>query len=1178
MRKKKSTVDKEFNKIKNLLEKKSPEYFIASFKNNYPLDSISKYFNKIMDFPKLKYVQINNLVVKHTTNLHKDIVEINTGNIWFELSWTALIINKYKGILQDFPKMKLDFESEILLGNFENASIILDNIEEEFGHSFWLIRSRMILFQELEGIESQKKYLNTLTEKKDLSLLFQILVHFCSISVEKNVSATYFEKRLESFFAESTDSLTTEYVMFKLQKTYFIDPKSFTNILVLENSTSIIDIYETFIEIVTQTLLLKLEKNNEYNTFIKLLKKLDKSIDDARLINLQRTCGIKKQLTEAEKDKNFLEIYESFLVGEYNNVISLSQIILSKNPIYMSLYKNFLESLNLQNEVIPFKENTLVYNILKAYQNILLMNPDTDESIGFLFKVLVTYPHLSLSNYVFTFLYDYIQDNHHFKSKVSYFDNSIFSEAKYEIYPDNVKSEFLIKFREVNIDSIFIKLLITYENDSSTFLNIITENTIAEDNINVLLMYYYSFHEEYDKSKKFAKKLLMSENKFSQNEAKKIILKIFLKEDGYQGALFEIVNRFLENKNSSVSLPIIAVVDKLINYIDKTKITPSEIEASIIFYLSILFRNYEDFSGRLAYLYEYYLEAHGYKKPTDLINDLSGDLDHKTIFYLKNICTSENMEKSIYFEDIDEVENERIQVCHFLKLNDSENKEIYLQEIKEKEQSLFVRKESSRIKKNKIYVNIDGVKKLCSKELEDDYNRLLVLIQANNYKEDRKIVSILETLKNKELTSKNITSQEALSSVYLYNPESTEVDKLFDIIIHQIKDIFINNKDYGLDVYLSTKIRHGTISNQLRKPLEKENLITLRDKENEEYEDNPLFEGGVYKLDNFEKKLIQDYFKAFSLKHDEIIKELSNDFLQVSTSILRKDLSGEIIENENKKALFKYYFSTLESKDMLYSLLGRDITFEEFLESILKILWEKTDINLRNIRAELENNTKKEILNNFDILQASLSKISADISELSNAIARARTDTNIAIDNVISWFGRMQDSDINDYDMISAINIVQNTFKKEQNFCSIKGSIDKYFKGSTLDKFVDIYFIIFDNAFKHSGYQDETKIDVEFSLDDSNDQLKILISNGVNSEHEIEDLNNEIQLIKDKYGTKEAISSINKEGKTGFNKIWRIVTKDLDILEHQLNFEYIKKDELINFEIEIIMNVERLLV
>lgn len=355
MRKKKSTVDKEFNKIKNLLEKKSPEYFIASFKNNYPLDSISKYFNKIMDFPKLKYVQINNLVVKHTTNLHKDIVEINTGNIWFELSWTALIINKYKGILQDFPKMKLDFESEILLGNFENASIILDNIEEEFGHSFWLIRSRMILFQELEGIESQKKYLNTLTEKKDLSLLFQILVHFCSISVEKNVSATYFEKRLESFFAESTDSLTTEYVMFKLQKTYFIDPKSFTNILVLENSTSIIDIYETFIEIVTQTLLLKLEKNNEYNTFIKLLKKLDKSIDDARLINLQRTCGIKKQLTEAEKDKNFLEIYESFLVGEYNNVISLSQIILSKNPIYMSLYKNFLESLNLQNEVIPFK-------------------------------------------------------------------------------------------------------------------------------------------------------------------------------------------------------------------------------------------------------------------------------------------------------------------------------------------------------------------------------------------------------------------------------------------------------------------------------------------------------------------------------------------------------------------------------------------------------------------------------------------------------------------------------------------------------------------------------------------------------------------------------------------------------------------------------------------------------
>ena len=612
-------------------------------------------------------------------------------------------------------------------------------------------------------------------------------------------------------------------------------------------------------------------------------------------------------------------------------------------------------------------------------------------------------------------------------------------------------------------------------------------------------------------------------------------------------------------------------------------------------------RYHDDSKTRLEFLYEYYLESNGYEKPTELIENLNENLDDKTIFYLKNICTSENMEKSIYFEDINEVEYERIQICHFLKLKDSVNKEIYLQEIKEKEQNLFVRKESSRIKKNKIYVNIDGVKKLCSKELEDDYNRLLILIEANNYKEDIDILNFLNKLKvNKlpnnflgkknlevesltnRLTEKRLSSDrtfnEDMEQVYLLHLESTEVDKLFDIIIHQIKDIFINNKDYGLDVYLSTKIRHGTISNQLRKPLEKENLITLRDKEKKEYEDNPIFENEIYNFDEDEKKVVQNYFKLFSSRHDEIIKELSNELLQVSTSLLRKDLKGEIIENENKKALFKYYFSTLESKYILYWLLERDISFEEFLDFILKILWKKTEVNLTNIRIEVENNTKKEILKNFDFLQASLSKINQDMSELTNSIARARRDTNVSIDNVINWFGRMKDSNVSDYDMINAINIVQNTFRKEQDFCFIKGSVDNYFKGSTLDKFVDIYFIIFDNAFKHSGYHDETKINVKFSLEKNT--LIIFISNNVNSEISIEDLNNQIKSIKDEYGTKKGTSSINKEGKTGFNKIWRIITKDLDISkdEHQVDFGYKKDDNTINFKIEITMNVERLLI
>ena len=530
MGKKKLKEDKEFNKIKHLLQKESPERFIALFKRDYSLDSISKYFNRIMDFPKLKNVKLNNLLIDNVNIFYKNEIGYNSKNIWFELSWVLLMINRYKDILQEFSIMKLEFENNILLGEFDKALSLLKKIEKIYGNSLWLIRNKIILLQEIEGIEAQKKYVNILMEK-DTSVIFKTLVYFFSISAEENISAIYFSKRIEDFFLEYKDPILTNYFMFKLNKTSYIKPEYFIDIFEQEKTTSIIDIYETFIDIIARVLLFRVKENGEKETFIKLLKKLNKSIHDSRLVNIQRTLGIKKQLTVEEKNKDIIEIYESFLIGNNKNVVRLSKNILNKKPIYMSLYKIFLESLSFENIAIPLENNSLINKILSAYQNILLMNSNTDESIEFLFKVVVTYPHLSISNYIFSFLYEYIQDNHYSISDIASFDNGIFSEEKYEIYPDNIKIDFLEKFQKINNTSIFIKLLFNFDIKSDEFLNIINEDSIVEDNKNSFRMYYYFYHEKYDDSKQFASKLLLSKNEISKNEAKKIILKILLKKD-----------------------------------------------------------------------------------------------------------------------------------------------------------------------------------------------------------------------------------------------------------------------------------------------------------------------------------------------------------------------------------------------------------------------------------------------------------------------------------------------------------------------------------------------------------------------------------------------------------------------------------------------------------------------
>ncbi|MDX4036426.1 hypothetical protein [Aliarcobacter skirrowii] len=151
----------------------------------------------------------------------------------------------------------------------------------------------------------------------------------------------------------------------------------------------------------------------------------------------------------------------------------------------------------------------------------------------------------------------------------------------------------------------------------------------------------------------------------------------------------------------------------------------------------------------------------------------------------------------------------------------------------------------------------------------------------------------------------------------------------------------------------------------------------------------------------------------------------------------------------------------------------------------------------------------------------------------------------------------MEDSEINDYEIKSAIDIVKNIFKKENNYIDINIINMPYLKGKTLDCMVDIFFILFDNAFKYSSLNNFTPISI--NIDFINSFMHIDVKNDIQSNRSIDDLNDEIKIIKLNYGTTKATLKANIEGRSGFNKIWKILTKDLQVSAHSLDFGYIEK-------------------
>ena len=67
------------------------------------------------------------------------------------------------------------------------------------------------------------------------------------------------------------------------------------------------------------------------------------------------------------------------------------------------------------------------------------------------------------------------------------------------------------------------------------------------------------------------------------------------------------------------------------------------------------------------------------------------NFDAKIVYFLKEVCIPDIMKKSIFFQGFNEIEKERINICHELTLIDEKNSKEYLSEIRRREQNLFIK-------------------------------------------------------------------------------------------------------------------------------------------------------------------------------------------------------------------------------------------------------------------------------------------------------------------------------------------------------------------------------------------------------------------------------------------------------------------------------------------------------
>ena len=173
-------------------------------------------------------------------------------------------------------------------------------------------------------------------------------------------------------------------------------------------------------------------------------------------------------------------------------------------------------------------------------------------------------------------------------------------------------------------------------------------------------------------------------------------------------------------------------------------------------------------------------------------------------------------------DSVNDVEVERLEICPKLAELDATNRQIYLEEIREINRRRVVRDRFEQVERTKIYVDTDGVRRQADKAIRESYDRFLVTLADTTHSNQA-----IEFMKEVQ----SIISEVETDGMRIHFPDLpvNERDQLFENAVRSLTEMLISSQEYGLAAYLSTRVRHGTMGNQLRSAFEINSILTQKD-------------------------------------------------------------------------------------------------------------------------------------------------------------------------------------------------------------------------------------------------------------------------------------------------------------------------------------------------------------
>jgi hypothetical protein len=1075
--------------ISNVLMNNSTKGTFFNYKNPKPdqliplarLSASIDYYNEVItELEKnpllLKYIP-NSIYKKDVKDLESP--ELFTTDLESEFAWAKIILSKCSEKINDYLNLYRQYSEYLFNGEYENASKILLSIENEFGYSLWLIKNKIALLQLTEGLEAQKNYTQQIKNELPNGTLCRVITHWTSVKNETQSTFLRYSQQIESI-CNKLDPVNQlgyrEYMRYHLLDKEDFDPEKYMHVLRISYSSSLIDYYEAFVSFLR---VLCVNPDQRFRS-----KVLNTISNKKLLFNDDRLDFFKSLLNIQPFNQNQFAQIEAF-----DNIVDLNFEFIDKSLYSFSNFqlkmiadslKRALISPNLidvEDCNVNVADNSIKEKIENKLSRVIRHGIiEASEEFNYLNKLAINFSGYSWSTLLVIALN---KEDPSYNEQI--FDSEILALKVPIFHP-----YFITCYSDGNSLETYKEICVKYYNNSS-YLNYclslidlnkleipVTKDNIYSDLIKGLID---SKRGDLDLAIDFGKKLIDSNIFYFKRRGFGLVSHSHFRLRDYRMACKSIADCYVNYSDFYPFLPLALICEEIKSGTPEWESVSSLIDFSIVIdaYNNHIDKNLEI---ERKFAYEDFLIKNGMSKPSELEYCIGEFELKKIVYYLRFVCIESTMDTSGAFGGSSEVIQERLQICRILVNIDPSNEEIYRKEINEIVRRQIIASRRKEVDQSRIYVDTKNVKNYCETELKESFNRYIAYLKFN----------LKFSLAKGKITNSILNST--------MNIPDDEVNSLLRLMIQEITDAYLS-PDFGLDRFLSTRIRHGILEGHLRRPIQNHNLIT-----NREFKNGPYLRNNYWLEKLSSKSLINKFnsaFSKFSESYDNLIGTIIS-WLQIN----------------KKGGLINFSFSDDDIKT-ISSKITKETKLIEFIDLIINVLDSTLVVHLITIREEL-NGTAKTIAKQLltELQESTIIANNQTSNELHNSISKARTDLQVQFDKIIEWFVPPSTGDSTPYIIEDALVVAEAQIKESDPLFTIDVESDEensFEIHGFLPIFVDIFVNIFENVVKRSELN-EPKALIKLSVNQPEEgfaTINIEISNELGSTINIKELDAEMK-------------------------------------------------------------------